>query len=427
MPDVSLNYQRRVIDDELDQLGAAAVALEGAKAVGKTATASQRASTAFELDRPGVIELLRADPERITGSPAPVLIDEWQKVPSLWDVVRRAVDAGAPANSYLLTGSVSAENPGTHTGAGRILRLRVRPLALAERNIETPTVSLADLLADGPTEIDGTSSIDLDSYTEEITTSGFPGIRSMSSRLRRAQLQGYLDRVIDRDFPEAGRSVRNPVGLRRWMAAYAAATSTTASYDAIRDAATPGDGNKPSKSTTQPYRDTLERLWLVEPVPGWQPSKNHLAELGSAPKHQLVDPALATELLGLDAAALLQGIGPATSIPADGTFLGALFESLVTQSLRVYAQASEASVSHLRLHRGDHEVDLIVERRDRRVVAVETKLSATIRDDDVRHLRWLKGRLGADLLDAIVINTGPYAYRRPEDGIAVIPAALLGP
>lgn len=104
----------------------------------------------------------------------------------------------------------------------------------------------------------------------------------MQPRLRRAQLDGYLARVIDRDFPEAGRSVRNPAALRRWMDAYAAATSTAASYDAIRDAATAGDGNKPAKTTTQPYRDTLERLWILEPVPGWLPTHNHLREQGVA-------------------------------------------------------------------------------------------------------------------------------------------------
>lgn len=98
----------------------------------------------------------------------------------------------------------------------------------------------------------------------------------------------------------------------------------------------------------------------------------------------------------------------------------------MTLSVRVYAQASEATVGHLRTHRGDREVDLIVERDDGRVVAIEVKLTATPSDDDVRHLRWLKGKLGDDLLDAVVVTTGRGAYRRP-DGIAVVPAALLGP
>ena len=59
-------------------------------------------------------------------------------------------------------------------------------------------------------------------------------------------------------------------------------------------------------------------------------------------------------------------------------------------------------------------------------MAFEVKLSATVGDEDVRHLRWLGQQLGDELVDAAVITTGPYAYRR-RDGIAVIPAILLGP
>ena len=110
----------------------------------------------------------------------------------------------------------------------------------------------------------------------------------------------------------------------------------------------------------------------------------------------------------------------------DGALLGALFESLVTLSVRTYAEASGARTSHLRTARGDHEVDLVVTRQDGRVLALEVKLAPTADDDDVKHLAWLQARLGDDLLDRVVITTGQVAYRR-EDGTAVIPAALLGP
>jgi len=144
--------------------------------------------------------------------------------------------------------------------------------------------------------------------------------------------------------------------------AFPAASSTTASFETIRDAATSGEGEKPAKTTTQPYRDVLERLWVVDPVPAWVPTHNHIRRLSSPPKHQLADPALAARLLGLDADALLSGGAGDAPLPRDSSFLGALFESLLTLSLRVYAQASEARVFHLRTSGGEHEIDLIVER-----------------------------------------------------------------
>ncbi len=422
-------YHRRVVDTKLDELlgDLVAITLDGAKAVGKTATATQRAATIYELDRDGVRELASADLDRVLSSPPPVLLDEWQRLPAIWDAVRRAVDEDPSPGRFLLTGSASPASPQTHSGAGRIVRLRMRPLSLVERDVATPTVSLARLLAGGRPVVDGTSGVRLERYVEEIVASGFPGIRPLGERARRAQLDGYLARIVDRDFTDMGRSVRNPTVLRRWMAAYAAATATVASYDSIRGAATGSEGDKPAKTTTQPYRDILERLWVVDPVPAWTATRNYLHGLGSAPKHHLADPALAARILGFDASALLEDRAVEPTLPRVGSFLGALFESLVTLDVRVYAQAAEARVGHLRTYRGAHEVDLIVARADQSVVAIEVKLASAVNDHDVRHLRWLQEEIGDRLLDAVVITTGDYAYRRPDDGIAVIPAALLGP
>jgi predicted AAA+ superfamily ATPase len=167
----------------------------------------------------------------------------------------------------------------------------------------------------------------------------------------RTQLESYLQRIVDRDFAELGHPIRNPLGLRRWISAYAAATATTTSFERIRDAASGGSDRPPAKTT---------------------------------------------------------------------------FESLVTQSVKVYAQAAEATVGHPRLQGGTREIDLIVDRGDGRAIAIEVKLSAGVRNDAVRHLNWLKSTIGDDLLDRVVVTTGGEAYRRP-DGIAVVPAALLGP
>jgi uncharacterized protein len=424
-------YRTRVLDTELDELlpALAAIAVEGAMGVGKTATAVRRAATVVQLDEPAQRAVAEADPAAVLKREPPVLLDEWHHVPAIWDAVRRAVDGGVAPGSYLLTGSALPAAQPAHSGAGRIVSLRMRPMTLAERGVDTPTVSLRTLLSGQRPALKGITRVALSDYAREIFRSGFPAFRPLDGRALRAQLDSYLARIVNRDFKDQGTVVRRPETLRRWMTAYAAATSTTASLEKIRDAATGDEREKPAKATGLLYREVLERLWIVDPVPAWLPSNSHLAALAQAPKHQLVDPALAARLLHVDADALLEAsplAGASLALaPRDSTLLGRLFEALVTLDVRVYAQAAESSVHHLRTHAGRREIDLIVARDARRVVAIEVKLSSAVGDDDVRHLHWLKEKIGDDLLDAVVITTGPQAYRRP-DGIGVIPAALLG-
>lgn len=425
-------YGRRAIDASLDALFAElpALSIEGPRGVGKTTTARRRARTFLALDDPPVAELLSGDPKLVRSYEPPAVIDEWQLFPAVFDAVRRAVDDDRSAGRFLITGSASPRRPPTHSGAGRIVTLRMRPLSLAERwdapLFTQPTVSLAELLTGTRPEIAGRTEATIADYLEETAAGGLPGLRGLAAGTRADALAGYIDRLIDRDVPEAGHGVRNPGALRRWLTAYGAATATTASYERIRDAATAGHADKPSRSATVPYTDALERLFIIDPLPGWHPTRNPLARLNSGPKHHLADPALAVALLGLDVGSLLRGERPEVRTRLAPTMAGALFESLVALSLRVYAQAARARVHHLRTRGGDHEIDFIVSARDGRVAAFEAKLSGSVDDQDVRHLRWLGHEIGDDLLDAAVITTGPQAYRR-RDGIAVIPAALLGP
>ena len=423
-----MTYAPRAIDPHLVEMlaGLPAVAVEGPKAVGKTATAARLARTIIRLDREDEVELLAVDPGRLSRGPAPVLVDEWQLMPQSWDLVRRAVDDGAGAGAFLLTGSATPRAR-THSGAGRIVRVRMRPMSFAERQIESPTVSFAGLLADGPAEIGGRTEVALEDYAEEIVRSGFPAIRGLEGVHRRDALESYLTRIVEHDFSELGHVVRRPRVLEAWLTAYAAVTGTTATYESILDAATQGIGDKPTRPTTAAYRDTLERLWILDEVPAWVGSRNRLASLTQASKHFLADPALAARLLGVGARALIDTPQPGKIVARDGTLLGALFEHLVALSVRVHAEVERARVLHLRTKGGEHEVDLIVERDDGKVLAIEIKLNRLPTDKDVRHLRWLKEKLGDDLVDAVVVTTGPLAYRRPQDGIAVVPLALLGP
>ncbi|HMC49273.1 MAG TPA: AAA family ATPase [Solirubrobacterales bacterium] len=142
-------YRHRILDDELDELleSSPALSIEGAKGVGKTETASRRAATVHRLDDPNQLALAEADPKRLLADDAPILIDEWQRLPEIWDQVRRIVDNGAESENFLLTGSASPDGGGRHSGAGRIPAIRLRPLTLAERLDETTTVSLSELLS----------------------------------------------------------------------------------------------------------------------------------------------------------------------------------------------------------------------------------------------------------------------------------------
>jgi hypothetical protein len=170
----------------------------------------------------------------------------WFVVP-LTPTVRRA-------SSCLMAQRPRQTETPTHSGAGRIATVRMRPLSLAERGLTPPTVNLARLLGGRRPTLTGETAMSLADYAAEIVASGFPAIRGLPGRALRAQLDGYLARIVAHDFDELGHRVRNEGALRRWMTAYAAATSTTASFEVIRDAASSGEGNTPAKSTTIPYR-----------------------------------------------------------------------------------------------------------------------------------------------------------------------------
>ena len=300
----------------------------------------------------------------------------------------------------------------------------MRPMSLPERGLCVPPVGLRDLVDGRAAQINARCDLEFRDYVAEILRSGFPGFRQLDGNALRVQLDGYIARIVDSDMEdETGIAVRRPATLMAWLRAYAAATSTTTSWEKIRDAASPG--SRPARSTVLPYRDALTRMRLLDPVEAWTPSNNQLSRVGIAPKHHLADPALAARLAGLDPGVTLSE-GGFLRRPDDITFVGALFESLVAMSLRIFAGTSGVEVRHLRSHTGKHEVDFIVERPDGAIVAIEVKLSNVVNDADVHHLHWLRNTVGDRLVDATVITTGSRAYRR-GDGIAVIPLGLLGP
>ena len=189
------------------------------------------------------------------------------------------------------------------------------------------------------------------------------------------------------------------------------------------DAATPGESDKPSKPTALAYRDLLTRVRVLDPLPAWIPGFSHLKRLSQGPKHHLVDPALAARLVGSTFESLVGG--QESVVSRDGTFLGALFESLAVQTVRALADTCEAKVLHFRTFDDRQKIDIIVQRPDLRVLAIEVKFSQQVRPADAASLNWLEARIPGLVVDKVILNTSDRAFRR-KDGVAVVPLALLG-
>lgn len=409
-----------------------AIAVEGLKGVGKSVSASRHSNTVFELDQLRDKTLIENDMSILSKEPPPVLIDEWQKIPAVWDFVRRSVDKQGQPGAFLLTGSAKNTNLDIHSGAGRILKLRMYPLSLEERGIENPTVFLSALLNQEKqcsALISGTTSINFSVYMDEILASGLPAIRNYTPIRRRQMLSTYLEYLLSHEFSQQGIKIRQPRLLMRWLTAYAAATSSDAGYSEILDAATAGEGEKPSAKTTSAYREALERLWLIDELPVWLRGEDYFSRLKVTPKHYLADPAFTAQLLNFDIETLTRGknsknIAETMFDDRKGAITGRLFESLIQLSLRTYTTVNDATLSYIRTRNGDHEVDFIIS-KGKKVVAIEVKMKQEIAGGDVKNLLWLKETMKDDLTDMLVICTGPVAYRR-DDGVAVVPAALLG-
>jgi predicted AAA+ superfamily ATPase len=401
-----------------------AIMIDGAKGVGKTRTAELFAKTILQLDDENIREGLAANYAKLYDYSTPILLDEWQNLPAVWNKVRRMVDDGIPEGSFILTGSLQSKDPSLHSGAGRIVRMRMRPLSLAERLQRPKTITLRECLAGSvPEKFLIESDVSFQQYMEEITRSGFPAIYYAPEGMRELLLDSYIENISSKDFSKQGIYLRQPDTLKRWMRSYAAAVGTTASYTKILDAATPGEDNKPAKTTTISYREALFSLWLIDDLPIWGDSEDFFGRLKQTPKHFLADPALEARLLGLGIEDLVTGVARTQYDPDYGSIAGRLFESLCSMSVRTYATSLGAQTGFLRTANGHREIDLIIQ-KNQDLVAIETKIGATVSDEDVRHLNWFEGKVGNRVKEKIILTTGDRAYRR-KDRVLVIPAALF--
>lgn len=421
-------YEKRLIDSILkeyvDELPA--ILLEGAKAVGKTETCKQLASTEYRMDNAAQRELLQNNPEIILQNAKPVLIDEWQLAPSLWSYVRHAVDDGLPNGSVLFTGSSIRVNSRVHSGAGRIIRLKLRTYSIEERNLSDSYIRIEDLFNfDSKATVNGETDKTLVDYLDEIYRSGFPGIRNKSERIRKVLLKSYVTNIAEHEFEENGFKILNPHSLLAWMRIYAASIGTETKQSTLINAATASDAI-PSAPTVSKYREALEILDITDEVQPFLPMGKIYGNLAKGTKHFMLDPAIALSLLGVEKDELIDYQVPKYVSKFHQTLTGQLIESFVYQSLVVYADANDAQLSYYRNSRGTREIDFILQ-KGHRLILFEVKTNPDVKDSYVRHLNWFEDEIGDEFkVTKVLLNTGRYAYTRQEDHVHVIPLALLG-
>jgi predicted AAA+ superfamily ATPase len=415
-------YRPRIADQELrDALGAAgAVLIEGPRACGKTATARHAAASEVALDtdiaarRAGLL-----DASVLLEGTRPRLVDEWQLVPEIWNQVRRAIDdSGGRPGAFILTGSaVPPEDRARHTGAGRILRLRLRPMTLRESGHSTGDVSLGRLLAGEPARAPD-PGLTIRDLARLVSVGGWPALQDGSTERALALVRGYVSDTAHLDLPHLDGIRREPQRVTRVMESLARYTASTASARAI--AADVGAVDAPMKAhTVLDYLDALTRVFVLEDLPQWGPRLRSKARLRGAAKRHFVDPSIAVAALGAGPERLLREVDT----------LALLFESLVIRDLRTYAQAQDAVVRHYQDSTG-LEADAIVETRDGRWGAFEVKLGSAAIDDAAASLLRLAARVDQDrhgppAVLGVITGWG-YGYRRP-DGVDVIPIGALAP
>jgi uncharacterized protein len=415
-------YLPRIVDAELTDLlqAVGGVVIEGPKACGKTESARQLAASEVRLDVDANARATAAvEPALLLDGATPRLLDEWQLQPAVWNHVRRAIDDRGQPGQFILTGSaVPADDITRHTGAGRIARLRMRPMTLLEAQLGSGAVSLAGLLAGEPPRSPD-PGLSIPALANAIASGGWPGLRGLEPPRALRAVRDYLEEIRRTDVRRIeGGTRRDPGRVGRLLISLARNVATPATLTTLaRD--TGGTDGSLKDDTVREYLDALGRLMIVEDQPAWSPHLRSRYTLRSAPKRHFVDPSLAVAALRATPKRLLDDI----------RLLGLLFESLVVRDLRVYAQACDARVLHYRDSDG-LEVDAIVQRADGVWGAFEIKLGAAQAEEAAPVLRRFARRIdtercGEPAVLGVIVGTG-YGYRR-EDGIAVIPIGALGP
>ena len=417
----TLNYISRISDTLLKKLleSTGAILIEGAKWCGKTQSSLQAANSVVYMqdpdEGPGYLAMADTKPSLVLEGDPPLLLDEWQVAPVLWDAVRFAVDKRGLMGQFILTGSATpSDNLTAHSGTGRIARMLMRPMSLYESNESNGKLSLRDLF-DGETDIGAKSTLTIEHIAHAICRGGWPA--AVLSRKQSPQLAiNYVDAVINLDMQRVDGVEKDPEKVRVLLQSLARNISTMATARTIMDDMQVNESSITDK-TLGSYLNALRRIFVVEDVPAWQPSLRSKTAIRTSNKRQFVDPSIATAVMRTNAKGILQ----------DFETFGFLFESLCTRDLRVYAQAADGVVFHYR-DKSELESDLVIKLHDGRWAAIEVKLGMKQIEKAAANLIKLSQKIDTEKMNhptfLMVLTGGQVAYKR-SDGVLVVPIGCL--
>lgn len=423
------SYRHRIMDGLLKKKLQAkgAVLIEGPKWCGKTTTAEEIAASKIMLGRTDVKNnfksLLEIDTDAALTGDAPMLIDEWQTVPKLWDAVRYTIDQRRKMGQFILTGSAvpdkEAEKVREHSGTGRFAWLTMRPMSLFESGESNGKVSLANLFT-APEKILEKNELNLQDIAFLICRGGWPMSIGLPEEAALEQAFDYYDAVTKEDITNVDGVKRASVRVQRLMRAYARHQGTQASISTLKEDLKNNDTTSLDDDTISSYIEALRKIFVIEDMTAWNPNLRSKTAIRTTDTRYFVDPSIASAALGL---------GPADLI-YDLNTMGFLFETMCVRDLRVFAEALNGEVYHYRDKSG-LECDAVIHLRNGQYGLIEIKLGGeSLINEGAETLNALAKQVDTELMKApafkmILTASGEYAYRRPKDGIYIVPLGCL--
>lgn len=417
-------YQRvsdKILIEHLESKGA--VLIEGAKWCGKTTSAKHIAKSVIEMDRPDMIEqyqqMARIKPSNLLEGEVPHLIDEWQIATNIWNAVRYEVDRRGEFGQFILTGSsVPAKlDESMHTGTGRIVRMRMRPMSLYESRDSSGQVSLLDLF--NKKDISAIDNHSIDDIAFLICRGGWPAALNRTEKVALKQAFDYYDAVVNDDISRVDGVKRDPERTKRLMKSYARNVATQVSMETIRTDVISNDVETFDKESLYGYLNALKRIFVIEDSPAWNPNLRSKTAVRTSDTRYFVDPSIAAAALG---------IGPKDLIN-DLELMGLIFENLCVRDLRIYAEAIDGSVYHYRDKTG-LECDAVIHLRNGKYALIEAKLGGDkLINEGAESLLRLANRIDTQKMKEpaflmVLCGVAPFAYKR-EDGVFVVPISCL--